>query len=111
MFVPGLPLSFKAQCLPQIEKGLCMAGRHVVAHTQGYHLVCVWGSLVKFQRRGDVLKIMLCARMWIFWFFFLYWGLTLSFKAKCLPQIDGALCLAGCHVVARTDTELSSGMH
>ena len=43
--------------------------------------------------------------------FFLYWGLTLSFKAKCLPQIDGGLCLAGCHVVARTDTELSSGMH
>ena len=43
--------------------------------------------------------------------FFLYWGLILSFKVKRLPQIDGALCLAGCHVVARTDTELSSGMH
>ena len=49
MFVPGLPLSFKAQCLPQIGRGLCVAGRHVVAKTQGYHLVCVWGSLVKFQ--------------------------------------------------------------
>ena len=43
--------------------------------------------------------------------FFWYWGLTLSFKANCFPQIDGGLCLAGCHVVARTDTELSSGMH
>ena len=54
MFVPGLPLSFKAQCLPQIERGLCVAGRHVVAKTQGYHLVCVWGSLVKFQGGGEL---------------------------------------------------------
>ena len=69
-----------------------------------------WGSMVKFQGGGVVLKIMLCARVRIFWGF-LYWGLILSFKAKCLPQIDGALCLPGCHVVARTDTELSSGMH
>ena len=76
-----------------------MAKRHVVAQTQGYHLVCLWGSLVKFQGGGVVLKIMLCA------------GLTLSFKAKCLPQIDGGLCLSGCHVVARTDIELLSGMH
>ena len=33
--------------------------------------------------------------------FFLYWGLPLSFKAKCLHQIDGGLCPAGFHVVAR----------
>ena len=59
MFVPGLPLSFKAQCLPQIERGLCVAARHVVVKTQGYHLVCVWGSLVKFQGGEVVLKIML----------------------------------------------------
>ena len=52
MFVPDLPLSFKAQCLPQIETGLSLAGRHAVAQTQGYHLVCVWGSLVKFQGVG-----------------------------------------------------------
>ena len=48
MFVPGLSLSFEAQCLSQIERGLCVAGSHVVATTQDYHLVCVWGSLVKF---------------------------------------------------------------
>ena len=24
----------------------------VVAQTQGYHLVCIWGSLVKFQGVG-----------------------------------------------------------
>ena len=48
----GLPLSFKAQCLPQIEGALCLAGCHVVAQTQGYHLVCIWGSLVKFQGVG-----------------------------------------------------------
>ena len=40
--------------------GLCLAGCHVVAKTQGYHLVCVWGSLVKFEGGGVVLKIMLC---------------------------------------------------
>ena len=44
-----LSLSFKAQCLPQIEGVLCLAGCHVVAQTQGYHLVCIWGSLVRFQ--------------------------------------------------------------
>ena len=35
----GLPLSFKVQFLPQIEEGLCLAGCHVAAQTQGYHLV------------------------------------------------------------------------
>ena len=52
----GLSLFFKAQCLPQIQAGLCLAGCHVVAQTQGYHLVCIWGSLVKFQGGGVVLK-------------------------------------------------------
>ena len=28
----------------------------VVAQTQGYHLVCIWGSLVKFQGGGVVVK-------------------------------------------------------
>ena len=42
----GLPLSFKAQCLPQIKRGLSLAGGHVVAQTQRYHLVYIWGSLV-----------------------------------------------------------------
>ena len=52
----GLSLSFKAQCLPQIQEGLCLAGCHVVAQTEGYELVCIWGSLVKFQGGGVVLK-------------------------------------------------------
>ena len=51
-----IPLSFKAQCLPQIDRGLCLAGCHVVAKTQGYHLVCIWGSLIKFQGGGVVVK-------------------------------------------------------
>ena len=80
-----------------------MAGRHVFAKTQGYHLthlVCVWGSLVKFQGGGG------CSKDYALYYsadflFFLYWGLPLSFKAKCLHQIDGGLCPAGCHVVAR----------
>ena len=50
----GLFLSFKAQCLRQIEKGLCVGGCHVVAQRQGYRLVCIWGSLVKFQGDGVV---------------------------------------------------------
>ena len=61
----GLPLSFKAQCLPQIKEWLCLAGCHVVAQTQGYHVVCIWGSLVKFQGGGVVVKTMLCARVQI----------------------------------------------
>ena len=53
----GSPLSFKAQCLSQIwGGGLCLAGCHVVAQTQGYHLVCIWGSLVKFQGGGIVVN-------------------------------------------------------
>ena len=52
----GLPLSFKAQCLTQIKGGLCLAGCHVVAQTRGYRLVCIWGSLVKFQGSGVVVK-------------------------------------------------------
>ena len=59
----GLPLSFKAQCLPQIKRGLCLTGCHVVAQTQGYHLVYIWGSLVKLQGGGVVVKTMLCVRV------------------------------------------------
>ena len=61
----GLPLSFKAQCVPQIIEELCLAGHHVVAQTQGYDLVCIWGSLVKFQEGGIVVKTMPCARVQI----------------------------------------------
>ena len=79
---------------------MCLDGCHIVAHTQGYHLVCIWGSLVKFQGGGGVVKTMLCARVQIRWVFVP--GLPLSFKAQCLPQIREGLCLAGCYVVAQT---------
>ena len=59
----GLPQSFKAHRLFQIKKGLCLAGCHVVAQIQGYHLVCVWGILVKFDLGGVVVKTMLCAKV------------------------------------------------
>lgn len=39
-----LSLSFRAQCLPQMETS---AGFGAVAQTQGYYLVCISGSLVK----------------------------------------------------------------
>ena len=80
----GLPLSFKAQCLPQIKRGLCLAGCHVVAQTQGYHLVCIWGSLVKFQGGGVVVKTMLCARVQIRWVFVP--GLTPVFQSSMSPS-------------------------
>ena len=48
--------SLKAQCLLQIEVVLYLAGCHVVAQTQGYHLICIWGSEGKFQGRGVVLN-------------------------------------------------------
>ena len=64
-----------------------MAGRHVVAQTQGYHLICVWGSLVKFQGGGVVLKIMLCARVRIFCFFFFFvLGLNPVFQSQVSPS-------------------------
>ena len=47
---------FKAQFPLQIEGILCLAGCHPVAQTQDYQLVCIWGSLVKFQGGKDVLK-------------------------------------------------------
>ena len=61
----GLHLSFKAQCLPQIKGELCLACCHNVAQTQGYHLVCIWRSLVKFQGGGVVVKTMIYARVQI----------------------------------------------
>ena len=44
------------------KEGVVLAGCHVVAQTQGYHVVCIWGSLVKFQGGGVVVKTRLCAR-------------------------------------------------
>ena len=46
-----------------LEGGFRQTKSHVVAQTQGYHVVCIWGSLVKFQGGGVVVKTMLCARV------------------------------------------------
>ena len=73
----------------------------VVAQTQGYHLVCIWGSLGKFQGGGVVLKT-ICFVLECGFTEFLYRGLPLSFKAQCLPQIEAGLCLARCDAVAQT---------
>ena len=74
---------------------------HVVANTQGYHLVCIWSSLVKFQGGGVVLKSMLCAGLWICWIFVP--GLIPVFHSSVsLSNWEEGLCLAGCHVVAQT---------
>ena len=50
-------MSFKVQCFPQIKGGLCLAACHVLVQTQGYHLECIWGSLVKFQGGWGCCKV------------------------------------------------------
>ena len=37
----------------------------LVAQTQGYQLVCIWGSLVEFREGGVLLKNLFCAGLWI----------------------------------------------
>ena len=50
-------------CLSKLQIDLCLAWFHVVAQAKSYHLVYIWGSLVKFQGGRVVLKTMLCARV------------------------------------------------
>ena len=47
------------------EAGFRQTKCHVVEQSCGYHLVCIWGSLVKFQGGGVVVKTMLCVRVQI----------------------------------------------
>ena len=82
------------------EKGFRRTKCHVVAQTQGYHLICIWGSLVQFQGDGVVVKTIPSVKCRLAES--LYLGLPMSFKTQCLPQIKEGLCLAGCHVVAQT---------
>ena len=96
------------------EGGFRQTKSHVVAQTQGYHLVCIWGSLVKFHGGGVVLKTMLSGFVLECGFAeFLYRGLPLSFKAQCLPQIEeGRGKVVSCWMpFCCTDTALSSGMY
>ena len=46
--VPRLVPVFQGS-LSQIEKGVCLARCNDVVQTQGYHLVYIWGSLIKSQ--------------------------------------------------------------
>ena len=96
----GLSLSFKAQCPPQIERHLCLAGYHVVAQTRGLSSGIIWNRLVKFQRAGVVLRTLLCARLVICCVFVP--GLIPVFQSSVSPLIERNLCIAGCHVVPRT---------
>ena len=38
------------------EGGFRQTKRHVVEQSWGYHLLCIWGSLVKFQGSGVIVK-------------------------------------------------------
>ena len=78
---------FNILCRPVISVGpanVFWGGFHqgrcqLVAQTQGYQLVCIWGSLENFHR-----------------------DLSLFFKARPLLQIEEDLCLAGCQLIAQT---------
>ena len=80
----GYPCLSKVNVSLKLRGGLSLAGCHVVAQTQGYHLVCIWGSLVKFQGDGVVVKTMLCARVQIRWVFVA--GLTPVFQSSMSPS-------------------------
>ena len=58
-FPPGFIPVFR--CLLQIEEGLCLDGYRLVAPPQRYLLVCIWGSLVKFQGVG-LFQSLMCYR-------------------------------------------------
>ena len=104
---------------------MCLAGCHAVAQIQGYHLAYIWGSLLKFQGvevglkfdvflhflhygGGVVPKSMPCARLWFAKFVCL--GLSLSFKAQCLRQIEERSVSSWVSCCC-TDIGLSSGIY
>ena len=69
---------------------MCIAGCHVVAQSQHYHVVYISDSMVKSQGVGCTHKEQaLCERVDLLSFFSR--RLSLSFKAQCLPQIDSGL--------------------
>ena len=55
-FPPGLIPVFQSSVSPSNWGGLGLAGCQLIVQTQGYQLVCIWGSLVKFQGGGVVLN-------------------------------------------------------
>ena len=80
------------------ERGFRQAKCHVVAQTQGYHRVCIWGRLVKFQGGGVVLKTMLCA------------ALIPVFQSSVSPSNLGGVVFSWVSCCC-TETGLSSGMN
>ena len=41
-----------------VDGGFRQGGFQLVAQAQGYQLVCIWGSLVKFQEAGLFLRVL-----------------------------------------------------
>ena len=88
VFVPGLIPVFQSSVSPSNWEGFGLVGCHVVAQIQGYHLICLWDSLVKFQGGGVVPKTMLCVRLWICWVFVP--GLIPVFQSSVCPSNWGS---------------------
>ena len=84
----GLHLSFKAQCLPQINWAGCLAGCHVVEQTLRYHLLCILSSLVKFHGGGGgggggvVVKFDVFLHSYVVCLCFVDWFWETSFNEK-----------------------------
>ena len=83
-----------------MEGALCLAGSPAVAKTKGYFLVCIWGSLIKFQGSGVVSKVMLFARLDSN--SFCTGSYRPVFQSLVYPSNRLVFCLTGCHVVAKT---------
>ena len=83
-----------------MEGGFRLAKCHVVAKTQGYHLVFIWGSQIKFQGGWTGLK----GHAWCYTGFeeFLYQLLVPVKQGLVSRSNGGGFRLAKCHVVAKT---------
>ena len=90
------------------EGGFRQTKCHVLKQSWGFHLVCIWGSLVKFQGGGVVVKTMLYARVQIRWVF-VPW-LTPVFQSSMSPSNERGV-VSGWLSCCRTVMGLSSGMH
>ena len=98
------PLSW----LSFFEGGFRQAKCVLVAQTQGYPLVCIWGNYIKFQGGGVVSKAMLYARLHFEGF--LFRDLSPLVQSLVSPSNAGGFVSSWMSCCC-TDTGLSCGVH
>ena len=90
-----------------MQEGLYLAGCHVAAKTQGYLLVCIWGSQTKFQGVGLFENHALCQTGFEEFF---YRDLSLLVQSLVSPSNAGGV-VSNWVSCCCTDTGLSCGVH